>query len=138
MCHYNIYCWLRVRIPVLSQWSQGAAGSLCDTVKIKSIEGKNLTYNGMDLQHFRDQLIRSLLGIKQRVRWMLTTHQRRRIKTEEKANVVAASWGAELNEFFATLSIWYQDDLKNRVNCTRAFEECRMNSSFSSNHPGAK
>ena len=46
------------------------------------------------------------------------TH-RRRIKTEEKAKVVAAAWGAELIEFLAALAILHQDDLKNRVNLTR-------------------
>ena len=44
---------------------------------------------------------------------------RRRIKTEEKAKVVAALWGAELIQFLATLAILHTDDLKNRMNCTR-------------------
>ena len=37
--------------------------------------------------------------------------QRRRIKTEEKANVVAAVRGTELIHFFAALTILHQDDL---------------------------
>ena len=43
----------------------------------------------------------------------------RRIKTKEKAKVVAAAWGAELIQFLAALAILNQDDLKNRMNCTR-------------------
>ena len=44
------------------------------------------------------------------------TH-RRRIKTEVKAKVVAAVWGARLiNNFFATLAILHQDYLNNRMN----------------------
>ena len=34
----------------------------------------------------------------------------RKIKTEEKAEAIP---------FFAALAIWHQDDLKNRMNCTR-------------------
>ena len=44
---------------------------------------------------------------------------RRRIKTDEKAKVVAAAWVAELIKFLAALSVLHQDDLKNRMNCTR-------------------
>ena len=51
----------------------------------------------------------------------------RRIKTEERAKVVAAASGAELINFFAMLAILHQDDMKNR-----------MNSSPSSNHSDAK
>ena len=54
------------------------------------------------------------------------SNNRSRIYTEEKANVVAAVWGTECILFFVTLAILHQDDLKNR-----------MNSSFSSYHPGA-
>ena len=36
---------------------------------------------------------------------------RRRIKTEEKAKVVAAAWGAEFIQFPAALQIWHQDDV---------------------------
>ena len=49
----------------------------------------------------------------------LGTKQRRRIKAEKKAKVVAAAWGAELIQFFAMQAILHQDDLKNRMNCTR-------------------
>ena len=38
---------------------------------------------------------------------------------EEKAKVVAADWGAKSIPFFAALAILHQDDLKNRMNCTR-------------------
>ena len=43
---------------------------------------------------------------------------KRRIYTEEKAKVVAASWGAELFQFFAAFAILHQDELKNRLICT--------------------
>ena len=46
-------------------------------------------------------------------------YSRRRIKTEEKAKVATAVWGAESIYFLAALAILYQDDLKNRMNCTR-------------------
>ena len=53
------------------------------------------------------------------------TH-RRRIKTEVKAKVIAAAWGAELIQFLAMLLLanLHQNDIKNR-----------MNSPWSSNHP---
>ena len=44
---------------------------------------------------------------------------KRRIKTEEKAKVIAAAWGAEAINFFASLDILHHDDFKNRMNCTR-------------------
>ena len=39
--------------------------------------------------------------------------------TEEKAMAVAAAWEADLIKFLAALAILHQDDLKNRMNCTR-------------------
>ena len=54
------------------------------------------------------------------------SYRRRRIYTDEKAKVVTADWDTDLNRFLAALvAILHQDDLKNR-----------MNSSFSSYHPG--
>ena len=50
----------------------------------------------------------------------------RRIYTEEKAKVVAAVRGTEFNQFLFAPAILHQDDLNNRIN-----------SSFSSYHPGA-
>ena len=50
---------------------------------------------------------------------LLPLFLRRSIKTEEKANVVAAAWGTELIQFLATLAIFHHDDMKNRMNCTR-------------------
>ena len=47
------------------------------------------------------------------------TH-RRRIKTEVKAKVVAAAWGAELIQFLAALAVLHQDDLKKRINKIKA------------------
>ena len=44
---------------------------------------------------------------------------RSRLKTKEKAKVVAAVWGGGGIYFFAALAILYQDDLKNRMSCTR-------------------
>ena len=41
---------------------------------------------------------------------------RRRIKTEEKAKVVAGVWGTKFIKFLAALAIFHQDDLKKRVN----------------------
>ena len=46
-------------------------------------------------------------------------YHRRRIKTEKKAKVVVGVWGVELIQFLAVLAILHQDDLKNRINCTR-------------------
>ena len=45
--------------------------------------------------------------------------QLRRICTEEKGKVIAASWGTELLQFVAALAILQQDNLKNRLICTR-------------------
>ena len=56
---------------------------------------------------------------------VLRLSQRRRIKTEEKAKVVAAVLGTEFIQFLATLAILHREDLKNR-----------MNSSYSEFHPG--
>ena len=44
-----------------------------------------------------------------------THYHRRRIKTEEKAKVVAAVWGTELIQFLAALAISPQDKLKKRI-----------------------
>ena len=46
-------------------------------------------------------------------------YHRRRINIEEKATVVAATWGAELLQFLAALSILHQDDWKNWMKCAR-------------------
>ena len=53
-------------------------------------------------------------------------HRRRRIKTEEKAKVVAVVWGTEVIQFLASLAILHHDDLKKK-----------MNSTYSSQRPGA-
>ena len=42
--------------------------------------------------------------------------QRKRIKTEEKAKVVAAVWRTELIRFLAALDICHQDDFEKRIN----------------------
>ena len=59
------------------------------------------------------------------------------LKTEEKANVVAAVWGTEFIQFLAAQATFHQDDLKNMMNCTQDNLKNRMNSSISSNHPGS-
>ena len=48
------------------------------------------------------------------------SNYRRRIKTEEKAKVVATVWGTELIQFHAELAIFHKDDLKKRMNRTLA------------------
>ena len=73
-----------------------------------------------------------------------TTHtcfHRRNIYTEDNAKVVAAVWGTEFIKFLATLAILHQDDMKDMMNCTRMIlndMKKRMNSSYSTNHPGGK
>ena len=49
----------------------------------------------------------------------LCSVHRRRIYTEDKAKVVAASWGTELLKFLAALAILHEDNLKNRLFCIR-------------------
>ena len=39
-------------------------------------------------------------------------NRRRRIKTEEKAKIVAVIWGTELIQFIAVKAILHRDDLK--------------------------
>ena len=58
---------------------------------------------------------------------LYTYTHRSRINTEDKAKVVAAVWGTELIQFLAALTVLHQDDRKKM-----------MNSSYSSNRPGAK
>ena len=48
---------------------------------------------------------------------------RRRIKTEEMAKVVAAVWGTEWIQFLAALAIFHQDILKKRLNRILALEK---------------
>ena len=50
---------------------------------------------------------------------ILLCNHRSKTHTEEKANVVAAVWGAELMPVLAALAILHLDDLRKRVNCTR-------------------
>ena len=52
----------------------------------------------------------------------LGLNQTRRIYTEEKAKVVAASCGTEFLQFLARLAILYQDELKNKLICTQFFK----------------
>ena len=44
---------------------------------------------------------------------------RRRIKTEERAKVVAAVWGEECIQFLAKPAVLPSTILNNRMNCTR-------------------
>ena len=50
---------------------------------------------------------------------LIDPQHRKRILTKEKAKVVVASWGTEFLPFLAALAILNQDDLKNRLICTR-------------------
>ena len=45
-----------------------------------------------------------------------TATHRRKIKTEEKAKVIAAVWGKEMIQFLAALAILHQDGLKKKIN----------------------
>ena len=54
----------------------------------------------------------------------MTRPHRRRIKTEEKAKVVAAAWGAELIQFLAAVAILHQEDLKNRMKSSLVSMQC--------------
>ena len=47
----------------------------------------------------------------------------RRIYTEEKANVVAASWGTELIQLLAALAILHQGELRNGLFAPGRVEE---------------
>ena len=51
--------------------------------------------------------------------WYQWEEHRKRIKTEEKAKVVAAVWGEKFIKFLAALAILHQDDMMKRINCTR-------------------
>ena len=58
---------------------------------------------------------------------------RRRIKTEEKTEVVAAAWRAEFIKFLAALAILPRTFLKNRMNSSFYFKSSWYNSSYYSN-----
>ena len=62
-------------------------------------------------------------------------HPSKIVYTEEKAKVVAASWGKKL---FAALAIFHQDEVKNRMICTLFINLSWCKSAYSSNHTGAK
>ena len=51
---------------------------------------------------------------------------RRGIKTEEKAKVVASVWGWEFTQFLASLAVLPRTILNNRMNCTRMIWKKRM------------
>ena len=53
------------------------------------------------------------------------TYHRRRIKTEEKEQVVASVWGQEFTQFLAALAVLLRTIFNNWMNCTR------MNSLYS-------
>ena len=48
----------------------------------------------------------------------MSAGHRRRIKTEEKAKVVAVVWGTEVIQFLASLASLHHDDLKKKMNST--------------------
>ena len=49
----------------------------------------------------------------------LRLHHRRRIKTEEKAKVVASVFGEEFIQFLVALAVLPMTVLNNKMNCTR-------------------
>ena len=59
-----------------------------------------------------------------------STSHGRRIKTEEKANVVAYVWGEEVIQFLDALAILPRKILKNRVNSSFSFKSSMCNSSY--------
>ena len=62
-------------------------------------------------------------------------HHRRRIKTEEKAKVVAAVRGEEFFQFLAALVILARTIFKNKMNSSFSFKSSGCNSSYNSNRP---
>ena len=61
-----------------------------------------------------------------------------RIKTEEKAMVVASVWGEEFIQFLASLAILPRTICKNRLNSTFSFKSSWCNSPYYSNRPIGK
>ena len=53
------------------------------------------------------------------IRFAIATHYRRRIKTEEKAKVIASVRGEEFIHILAALDVLPRKILNNRMNCTR-------------------
>ena len=51
---------------------------------------------------------------------LLSLHNRRRIKSEEKAKVVTAVWETDLIQFLAALDVFHKDDFKDRMNKIKA------------------
>ena len=68
----------------------------------------------------------------------LNLFHRRRIYLEEKAKVVAVTWGKKLLQFLATLAILHQNNLKNMLICTLFFNKSWCKSGYSSTCPGSK
>ena len=60
----------------------------------------------------------------------MVQQHRKRIKTEEKAKVVAAVWGEECIQFLAALAILPRTISKNRMNASFSFK-----SSYGAIHP---
>ena len=62
----------------------------------------------------------------------MVTYIRRRIKTEEKAKVVASVWGGRIYLIPCRASCFALDDLNYRMNCPRTISKKRMKTSYCS------
>ena len=60
---------------------------------------------------------------------------RRRLKTEEKAKVLAAVWGEEFIQFLAALAVLSGMILNNRMNSSFSFKSSWCNSSYEKRRP---
>ena len=76
-------------------------------VMVQSIEWQDNCY--IDSKRVADWQV---IDSEESVYIMMRKGHRRRIKTEEKANVVAAVWGTEFIKFFATPAVLLKDDFK--------------------------
>ena len=66
------------------------------------------------------------------------TNHRRRIKTEEKAKVVASVWVKEIIQFCVVLAILPRTLLKNEMNSSFSFKSSWCNSSHNSNRENSQ
>ena len=78
---------------------------------------------------FYHEKITEIINFKQ---YYKSDQHRRRIKTEEKANVVTSVWGKEFIQFLAALAVLTRTIYNNRMNCNRMISKTRINSSHSS------
>ena len=68
------------------------------------------SYNRRQISHHNHQLVANLIGREVTENNLCEPiGHKRRIKTEEKAKIVAAGWGTELIQFLAAQAILHQD-----------------------------